>query len=264
MPANLTQEYLNAERKYHEATTIEEKIIALKQMISLLPKHKGTEKLHAQLKQRLVKLQKESEKRKRSGSGPSFNVKKEGFQILIIGPPNSGKSTLLKKLTNAEPEISPVPFTTRRPVPGIMIPGVQLVEIPAITKNNRGLVVSAISACDGVIVLGNGEYKELAEFLGKRVMEVDINEDAETLREKILQFFGLIRVYTKEPGKEPDMSKPLIMKKGATVLDVAKEIHKDLYKNLKYARVWGSTRFPGQRVEKEYTLQDGDVVELHA
>ncbi|WP_243276757.1 TGS domain-containing protein [Desulfallas sp. Bu1-1] len=73
----------------------------------------------------------------------------------------------------------------------------------------------------------------------------------------------VIRVYTKVPGKEPDMTRPFVLPRGSTVLDLAVSIHKDFSKTLKNARIWGSARFDGQSVPREYILQDKDIVELH-
>ncbi len=74
---------------------------------------------------------------------------------------------------------------------------------------------------------------------------------------------GIIRVYSKEPGKEPEMKTPFTLPFGSTMLDLAELIHKDFLNNLKYACIWGSTKFDGQRVQKDYVLQDMDIVEYH-
>jgi ribosome-interacting GTPase 1 len=79
----------------------------------------------------------------------------------------------------------------------------------------------------------------------------------------IFEGLRIIRVYSKPPGKEPQLDKPFVLKRGATILDFAEEVHRDFPERLKYARVWGSAEFPGQPVSKDFVLQDGDIVELH-
>lgn len=88
-------------------------------------------------------------------------------------------------------------------------------------------------------------------------------ENLEELKREIFIISGIIRVYSKPPGKEPDFSTPFTIASGATVLELAKSIHKDFVPNLKFARIWGSARFGGQRVEKNYVLKDRDIVEFH-
>jgi len=140
MPANLTPEYRKAEEAFRAAKTIDEKIERLGDMISALPKHKGTDHLFADLKRRMATLQRQletSDKKTRHDS--SAEVPREGAaQIILIGPPNSGKSSILKLLTNANPEIGSYPFTTHQVQPG-MIPyediQIQLVDTPPVTAD---------------------------------------------------------------------------------------------------------------------------------
>jgi ribosome-interacting GTPase 1 len=88
-------------------------------------------------------------------------------------------------------------------------------------------------------------------------------ENIEELKREIFIISGIIRVYSKPPGKEPDFSMPFTIATGSTVLELAESIHKDFVPNLKFARIWGSARFGGQRVEKSYVLKDRDIVEFH-
>ena len=83
------------------------------------------------------------------------------------------------------------------------------------------------------------------------------------MKSKIHRLLGIVRVYTKAPGRPMDRDEPIILKKGDTVMDAARAIHKDLVRDLKYARLWGSNRFDGQRVERNYILEDEDMVEFH-
>jgi uncharacterized protein len=134
MPANLTADYLVAEQSYKHAHTQEERVAALEQMLATLPKHKGTEKIQAELKRRLSEVRKESRKKAAAHTTPAYVVKREGAgQVLLIGPPNSGKSQLVCRLTHAHPEVADYPFTTRLPASGMMLfenVWIQLVDTP--------------------------------------------------------------------------------------------------------------------------------------
>ena len=85
----------------------------------------------------------------------------------------------------------------------------------------------------------------------------------EELKREVYQILGIIRVYTKAPGGDPDLSEPVVLKRGSTVEDVAVSIHKDFARKLRYARIWGSGKFDGQMVKRDYPLSEGDVIELH-
>ena len=134
VPANLTADYLAAEQTYKQARTHPERVAALEQMLATLPKHKGTEKMQAELRRRLSQARKESQKRNTGHESPAYFVKREGAgQVVLIGPPNSGKSQIVCRLTHAHPEVADYPFTTRLPTPGMMRfenVQIQLVDMP--------------------------------------------------------------------------------------------------------------------------------------
>jgi ribosome-interacting GTPase 1 len=136
MSANLTPQYLDAEKRFKSARTSEEKIVALEEMMATIPRHKGTEKMQAELKRRLSKLRAEQSRRPTSRIGIIHRVEKEGAgQVAMVGPPNSGKSQLVRMLTHARPEVADYPFTTRIPLPGMMPfedVQVQLVDLPPV------------------------------------------------------------------------------------------------------------------------------------
>ncbi len=123
MPANLPPQYFDVEKKYREAKDLQEKLVYLQQLLSIIPKHKGTEKLQAELKTKISKLKDSIGKQKKSkGSGGAwYQVEKQGAgQVVFLGLPNSGKSSLLNTLTNAHAEIGLYPFTTQLPQIGMM------------------------------------------------------------------------------------------------------------------------------------------------
>ncbi|MDH4210033.1 MAG: 50S ribosome-binding GTPase [candidate division WOR-3 bacterium] len=123
MPANLTPQYFDVEKKYREARDLREKLIYLQEMLAIIPKHKGTEKLQADLKTRISKMKETISKQKKSGGtgGAWYQVEKQGAgQIVMVGLPNSGRSSLLNSLTNAHAEVALYPFTTNLPLVGMM------------------------------------------------------------------------------------------------------------------------------------------------
>src|SRR5690349_4137122 len=99
---------MEAERRFKQATTTEEKIEALEEMMSVMPKHKGTEKLQAELKKKMSVLRKESEEHKKGGGHrESHVIEKQGArQLTLVGSPNSGKSQLIRSVTHATPEVA--------------------------------------------------------------------------------------------------------------------------------------------------------------
>lgn len=142
MPTNLPPEAIEAESRYRAAKSVAEKITCLEEYISLIPKHKGTDKLRAALRKRLSKLKTSSQGRKGvSRRESAFRIDKEGAgQVMVVGPANVGKSALVAALTNATPEVSESPFTTWKPTPGMMLMEnvqIQLVDTPSL---DRGFV----------------------------------------------------------------------------------------------------------------------------
>jgi uncharacterized protein len=328
MPANLTPQYLEADKRFRQAKNAAEKIGALEDMLALIPKHKGTEKMQADLKRRLSKARDEAQKRGKAGArGHTYHVPREGAgQVALVGPPNSGKSSLLAMVTNALPEVADYPFTTRKPLPGMMEfenIKIQLVDLPplmpdwteawvfGLVRNADLLMLVVDLASDAVLeqveqlksqlaaqkirLVGEMAAASSAEGdLAKRALLVGNKDDAEgakergallhelyaadlpvltvsaasgshleALRRALYAGLRIVRVYTKSPGKKPDIEAPFVLNIGATVLDVAQAVHKDMAASLKFARIWGVAAFDGQRVMRDYIVRDGDVIELH-
>ena len=158
MPANLTPEYLAADARYRAARTNEEKLDALEEMLRTIPKHKGTTRMQGEIKHKISALKKDSTKKK----GPArkayeFHVPKEGAgQVTILGPPNSGKSSLLDVWTNAEPEIADYPYTTRRPIVGMykyQNIQIQMVDLPPVDREFfESWSIGIVRNCDLVLL----------------------------------------------------------------------------------------------------------------
>ena len=193
MPANLPAEAEKALARYQAARTIPEKIKALEEALSLIPDHKGTEKLRGRIKRRIAELRREAERKAaaRATRKDYFHIPREGAaQVAIIGVTNSGKSSLLRTLTNAKPRISPYQLTTVEPTPGMMIHDgieLQLVELPAILTEdleeihltNRSIGFAKNS--DLILILLDGSRDPLLQF--KKIMEL-LDESGVTIGPK--------------------------------------------------------------------------------
>jgi ribosome-interacting GTPase 1 len=275
MPTNVTYEYSVSEQEYHKAQTLDQKLKALKKMLATVPKHKGTEKLQKEIKEKIRKLKYKKEKAaKQKKTGFSLSVKKEGAaQVVLVGTTNSGKSTLLKELTGAKVDIAEYPFTTIKPEVGMMdIDGIkiQIVEIPAIIKDFEDTemgptFLGIIRTADLMVWLYNStEEKKLLkkELADVNIPKIDYRKNPEP-KQLIWKSLGIIKVFTKEPGKKPSFP-PIALKKDSTIKNMAQKVHKDFIKRFRYAKIWGkSARFPGQQVGINHKLEDGDIVQLH-
>ncbi len=172
MPANLTPQYKEAEERYRVAATREEKLVALREMMALLPKHKGTEKLQADIRRRIAKHEEEAEHGAKGGArrADPGHVRREGAgQWVLVGPPNAGKSSLLAALTHAHAEVAPYPFTTHAPQPGMMPyedVQVQLVDTPALTaQHTEPYMTNLARNADGVLLLLDPTADDVDEAL---------------------------------------------------------------------------------------------------
>jgi uncharacterized protein len=161
MAVNLTPQYLEAEADYKKAQTAEERLECLKRMWQLVPKHKASEKLQAELKTKLSDAREEVERERKNpkkSAGVSYKIPRQGAgQVMLLGAPNAGKSRLLSRLTRATPEVAPYPFTTREPQAGMMEwedVRVQLIDTPPITPDFlEGYISSMVRTADACILL---------------------------------------------------------------------------------------------------------------
>ena len=330
MPANLTPQYMEAEQRFKQAATQQEKVTCLEEMLRVIPKHKGTDKLQADLKRRLSKLRQEAQRSSgaRRAAGPSV-VKEGAGQIALVGLPNAGKSALVGALSKAVTEVADYPFTTRKPIPGMVVyenVQIQLVDLPPISRDymetwlqqivrNADALLLVVDVSDGdaleaiefacatlaewkilpvlpgtvtdpeelpvgvverpALLLGakcddpvaEDTWAMIEELYGERWPRLATSalsgHNLEELRAALYDLLGKIRVYTKAPGKKPDLTAPFTLPRGSTVSDVAATVHKDFAVRLKFARIWGKQKYDGQMVQRDYVVQEEDVIELH-
>lgn len=340
MPANLTPEYRTAEAAFRKARDPGERLECLREMLRVIPKHKGTDHLQGDIKRRIKELSDELERPRKGGArgGPALMIRPEGAaQLALIGPPNAGKSSLHARLTGSGAPAAPYPFTTQYPEPGMMPHediAFQLVDLPAVSPEHPvPWLTSTLQSADGcllVVDLADPASVEEVEAVvavlqERRVTPTDrwapdgepagvpaegdegpfvlrlptlllankadrvAHADAELraflevtrlsypalavsattgqglnrIGPWLFGHSGIVRVYTKAPGAPAQRRRPFTLRRGQTVGDVARLVHKDLARSLKYARVWGTSGFDGQHVGSEHPVSDGDVIELH-
>ncbi len=326
MPTNLPPDYFKIEEAFRKARSNEEKIALLKEMMSVVPKHKGTDRLRADLRKKLSALKRAPRARKTVAQYRSpFHIDREGAgQAVLAGPPNTGKSALLRAVTNASPEVAPYPFTTWDPTPGMMFfenVQIQLIDTPPLNEDHvEPELMNLIRRVNLVLLVIDLQAYPLQEFedatellqahriapahredeyrgekgwsfkpflvLVNKSDDPDDDEDVAVLRDllgaqwnllpvsaetgrnldqmkrAVFDSLDIIRVYSKPPGEEPDLSAPFVLDRGSTVEDFAAKVHRDLAQTLKTARIWGEQVYDGQMVGRDHVLQDGDVVEL--
>jgi ribosome-interacting GTPase 1 len=275
MAANLPPEYYVLEAEYSGAKSKEEKIRILEKMLSVIPQHKCSQTVRGEIRRKISVLRKEIsvEAKKRKGAARK-GIKKEGAaQICLLGLPNVGKSYILNKLCNKNIASTPLPFETNEPEVGMLnYKGVliQLIEIPSVYKgfyNKRGDLRNLIYTCDAICFVI--KEKEEVDFmlseieLGKRPYVIVKSNELEHIPEKLWSIIGVIKVFTKTPGKEAE-KRPVALKKGSTVKDLGKEIHKQFIERFRYAKIIRPKSIIRERqVGLKFVLEDEDTVEFH-
>jgi len=391
MPTNLPPEAMDKWEEVEAARTPREKMQKMQEFLKYVPQHKGTMKLRGEIKRKIALIRNDLEEKKRKGvgkssGGPKLFIEKEGAaQIALIGMTNVGKSCLMSATTNSKVLVTPTPFSTHEPVPGIMNYGdiqFQLIEAPALMKGSsdgRGtgnVTLGLARNADGVILmvdLSRNPIEQLELILdelekshilvnkqsGRVTIDrrhagtalrvilighlVDCNirdvedllrqykihdaivrisgdvkledvEDAifetttykptviaankldlkgtetnlrilkkhvngklpviaiscehklglDELGKALFDRLGVIRVYTKDPGSKEETGRPFTLKHGATINDLAKNIHKEFVQNFLFAMVWAKRLpFSPKKVGLNFILEDMDVVEIH-
>jgi len=392
MPTNLPPEAMDKWELVEAARTPREKMDAMIEFLKYVPHHKGTMKLRGEMNRKIKLIRDDLENKKRKGTGKSsggpklFIEKGASAQVALVGMTNVGKSCLMNATTNSKVVVTPTPFSTHEPVPGIMNYNdvqFQIVEAPAVMegaaegKAGGNVTLGLARNADGVILMVDlsqdpVEQLELllAELEKTRVLvnkpsghvdidrrptgaalriilvgrlvdctmrdveqmlrsyrindaivrisgEVSLNdvEDAiyentiykpavivankldlkgaqanlrllkthvdgklpivamscenrtglDELGRELFTSLGIIRIFTKEPGMKAHSERPFVLHKGATVNELAKNIHKELYSNFMFAMVWAKRLpFSPKKVGLNFVLDDGDIVEIHA
>jgi len=299
MPINASYEFINAEKDYLNAKGLEDKIYYLEEMIKAAPKHKSSENLLKELRVRLKKFKEKLEKGKKK-SGGRKGIRKEGFQFVLVGKTNGGKSLLLRKLTNAKPLVAEYKFTTKVPEIGTYrYEGIsaQMIDLPSIGSEFYDIGLVNTADCLLIVVEELEELKDIEEYIkrskgcrivlvnkadrfderalrilkdkikSKRIDGLVVSAESgyglDDLKSRMFKETGLIRVYMKEPGKKKE-TKPMVLKSGSIVKDVAEHILKGFSSRVKETRLTGpSGKFRNQRVGLKHVMKDRDVIEFH-
>jgi ribosome-interacting GTPase 1 len=314
----------------------------LREMLRVIPKHKGTEHLQADIKARIKDLADQLEGGLRKGGahgGPVHVIRPEGAaQLALVGAPNTGKSSLHARLTGSSAHAGPYPFTTQHPEAGMMSfedIHFQLIDLPPVSAEHPvPWLGNALQTADAALLVVDladpaclDQLQSVQPMLAQQRVTLgaqwpagasahanapatdedpfalrlptlllankadgiaDADAELQVLRELsgaqwpmlavsaatgeglgeigpwLFRQLGVVRVYTKVPGHPADRHKPFTLRRGQTVGDVARQVHGDVARSLRYARVWGRAAFDGQHVGQEHVVEDGDVVELHA
>ena len=214
MPANLTPQYQKAEEAYRRAQSAQEQVDCLEEMLKLIPKHKGTEKLQADLKSRLKDAKAELQTEKKAPKrGPSYRFPRQGAgQVVLLGGPNAGKSRILKELTNAEPVVAEYPFATHEPLPGMMPwedVKVQLIDTPPVTSSHmEPYMTNIVRGADAVLLVMDGSADDAPD---ETAAVIEQFESRKTLLSNRTGFdeddFSIVHVQTLfviTRGQDPD------------------------------------------------------------
>ncbi len=279
MPANLTPEYFKAERWYRSAASTEEKILALERMLAVMPKHKGTDHLKADLRHKLSKLKEAATKKKGGKQQDVFHVPRGGSgQIALIGTPNSGKSSIVAALTNAKANVAEFPFATSVPVPGMMTfegVAIQIVDMPPVTAEFVAPgQVGTYRNCDliGIVIDLSAEPVEqmrvVLDFLESRSLLMDretpaVDEHGNLLGKRVfvictkadLASEGAFEKFRDKWGKRFEA-----VKVSAETGEGMEELGGFLFKQLRIIRIYAKP--PGKKPDMDdpFTLPAGSTV----
>ncbi len=275
MPANLTPEFIKARKKLRQAASPEEKLAALEEMLATIPKHKGTDHMQADIKRRIAKARGAIGQSKKGKSNSYDHIPSEGAgQVVLIGPPNVGKSSLLAALTNAKPEVATYPFSTMTPVPGMMAfedVSIQLIDLPPVTPDyTESWVFSLIRSCDLALVVLDAsdgellvdEYEELVGQLRDRNIHLVADRPEEQSDDRVREIPTRIVLAKSElAGEEIEgvarrLPLPSVVV-SSTTAEGLDALRRTAFRGLDMIRVY--TKLPGQKPDmtEPYTLPVG-------
>ncbi len=278
MPANLTPQFIKARERLHKAKEADEKLAALEEMLRTIPKHKGTDHMVGDIRKQIAKLQEATFRAKKGrGGGGHDHMPKEGAgQAVLVGPPNSGKSSLVAAVTNARPEVADYPFSTLVPVPGMMRfedVHVQLVDLPPLSAEyTEPWVYNLIRGGDVALLVFGADERDLLETYLEEILSwieergIELVVDRSAAEDASQQTVRLpARIVLTKGDLAPDAQRLLAelpfpgvvvsARSGAGLGDFARLA----FEALKVIRVY--TKLPGKKpdFEEPYTLPIGST-----
>ncbi len=333
--ANLTPGYRRAEAEYRRAGSIDEQIEALQRMLREVPKHKGTDRLQADIKSRLreARLAAERERRDAKSPGRSRSIPRQGAaRVTLVGPPDSGKSLLATALSGVPTTVAPYPYATQVPQP-VLMPfeeiAIQLIDTPPASGDRydselQELVRGSdlvLAICDARSEQGLDEFGRLLDLVrrsksrfgrstGFSPSDLGVTEtrtlvltfgdptgdrsrleearrrfadrfdllvvgllaapnerepprlETDSLPLEIYRRLDLIRVYTRAPEAPTHDPRPIVLRRGATAVDLAASVHRQLAERFRSARLSRPGNDDSVIVGREHELQEGDVLEI--
>ena len=280
MPANLTPAYYEAEERFRRAETNEEKIVALEEMLSVMPKHKGTDGLRADLRRKISKLKEAPVQKKAGGHADIFHMPRSGAgQVVLLGLPNTGKSSIVASLTKAKVVVADFPFATQVPVPGMVKYEdiqIQLVDMPPITADyaapgqvgtyrNGDIIAVVIDLSQDI----EEQCLVLLDFLESRTLLIDEKTPAVDAQGNVLGKKGVCFCTKADIAPEDafdlakrSFDKPVEYLKLSTQMgDGLDKLGELLFRQLSILRVYAKPPGKPADMESPFTLPTGTTVQ---